>query len=356
MRNEPVCPQHGPHHASVDRDLFGVTKDGVPVERYTLHNARGMTVRIITYGATVTELLAADRHGQLADVVLGFDNLHQYETVNPYFGSTIGRVAFRTTNAEFTLDGRTYRLTRNAGPHHLHGGTRGLSHVVWQAEPLFNTDSPAVRFRCHSPDGDQGYPGNLDASVVFTLSDTCALHIDYLATTDQATPVNLTHHSYFNLAGAAAGDVLGHLLQLAADRHTPTDAALIPTGEIATVRNTPFDFQEKTEIGARIEAAGGYDLSYLRSADSDLVATLEDPVSGRRMEVTSTSPAIVLYTGNYLDGTLHGKESAVYRKHAAVCLETGHLPDSVHQPAFPSIIVRPGDTYRERCTYRFSVA
>ena len=340
-------------HASIETDVFGVIADGESVQRYTLCNGHGMTVRIIAYGATITELLVPDRHGELADVVLGFDNLRQYETERPYFGCTVGRVAFRTTNAQFTLHGRAYHLTRNAGPHHLHGGTRGLSHVVWQAEPISHTDSPAVRFQYRSPDGDQGYPGNLDVSVVYTLTAECALHIDYSATTDQATPVNLTHHGYFNLAGAAAGDVLGHVLQLAADRYTPTDAALIPTGDIVTVRDTPFDFREKTAIGARIEAAGGYDLSYLRSAHRDIVASLEDPVSGRHMEVITTSPAIVLYTGNNLDGTLRGKGHALYRKHAGVCLETGYLPDSVNQPAFPSIILRPGGTYRERCVYRF---
>lgn len=341
----------------IETDLFGVTADGEPAERYTLRGADGTTARIITYGATLTELLVPDRHGSLADVVLGFDNLHQYETESPYFGCTVGRVAFRTTNAEFTLDGRTYHLTRNAGPHHLHGGTRSLSHVVWQVEEISQRYPPSVTFHYRSPDGDQGYPGNLDVYVAYTLAETLKeeheLQIDYAATTDQATPVNLTHHSYFNLAGAAAGDVLDHQLRLAADRYTPTDTALIPTGAIVTVEGTPFDFQEETAIGARIQAAGGYDLSYLRSAQSDTAATLADPVSGRRMEVITTSPAIVLYTGNYLDGSLLGKGQASYQKHAGVCLETGYLPDSVHQPAFPSIILRPGQPYRERCVYRF---
>jgi len=345
-------------NAGIQQDVFGVTADGVSVERFTLRSAAGITVRIITYGATVTELLVPDRHGQAADVVLGFDNLRQYETESPYFGCTVGRVAFRTTNARFTLEGRTYHLSRNAGPHHLHGGTRGLSHVVWQAQPLADSAAPAVRFRYLSPDGDQGYPGNLNVSVTYTLAADDELCIDYQATTDQPTPVNLTHHSYFNLAGAASGSsILDHQLQLAADRYTPSDAALIPTGEIVPVTNTPFDFLKETVIGARLAETGGYDLSYLRSARrhtvASRVATLEDPASGRRMEVLTTSPAIVLYTGNYLDGTLQGKGGMHYQKHAGVCLETGYLPDSANQPTFPSIILRPGAAYRERCVYRF---
>jgi aldose 1-epimerase len=366
--------------AGIETDRFGVTASGAVIEQITLRNAAGMTARIMTYGATVTELLVPDRHGKFDDVVLGFDRLRQYETESPYFGCTVGRVAFRITDAEFTLDGRSYHLTRNAGRHHLHGGVQGLSQVVWRAEPLPHAQTPAVKFLYRSPDGDQGYPGNLELTVVYTLTPQQELRIDYTAATDQPTPVNLTHHSYFNLAGAAAGDIRGHHLQLAADRYTPTDAALIPTGEIVSVQGTPFDFTESTAIGTRMEESGGYDLSYLRSVGTGdrspwsrtpcgpsgqmkaapfsgelvPVATLEDPVSGRRMEVGTTAPAIILYTGNYLDGSLQGKGGVVYRKHAGLCLETGHLPDSVHQTNFPSIILRPGETYRETCTYRFS--
>ena len=325
----------------LESDLFGTTADGQPVHRYTLSPRGGLTVRIITYGATITQLLVPDRQGRLADVVLGFDDLRQYEVPGPYFGCTVGRVAFRTTNAQCTLDGRTYHLTRNAGPHHLHGGTRGLSHVVWEAEPFLNDGWPAVRLHYRSPDGDQGYPGNLNVTLTVTLTGDGELQLDYVATTDQPTPVNLTHHGYFNLAGAEAGDVLAHVLQLAADRYTPTDGAMIPTGEIASVRDTPFDFREPTPLGARLAAAGGYDLSYLLSAGSDVIASLTEPQSGRRMEVLTSSPAIVLYTGNGLDGTLLGKGGVAYGKHGGVCLETGYLPDAANQPAFPSIIVRP---------------
>jgi len=340
--------------ASVEIDRFGVTADGRAVDRFTLRNASGMIVRIIGYGATITELLVPDRAGRLADVVLGFDTLRPYEQESPYFGGTVGRVAFRITNAAFDLDGRRHELTRNAGAHHLHGGERGFSKVVWEAEPILG--AAAVRFRHRSPDGDQGYPGAVDAAVVYALTDDDELRIDYTATADRPTPINLTHHSYFNLAGAAAGDVLDHELCLDADRYSPTDATLTPTGAIRPVRGTPFDFQEPHRIGQRIAAAGGYDLAYLRRApgrELASVATLVEPGSGRRLEVLTTSPAVILYTGNYLDGTLTGKTGAVYRQHAGVCLETGHLPDSVNRPEFPSTILRPGATYRETCVYRF---
>lgn len=343
--------------AGIESERFGTTADGLPVDRFTLRNATGMTVKIMTYGATVTDLLVPDRGGQLADVVLGFDNLRQYETDSPYFGCTVGRVAFRITNAQFALDGRTYELTRNAGQHHLHGGVKGFSKVVWRAEPQPSSTAPAVTFRWRSPAGDQGYPGNVAATVVYTLTAQNELRIDYTATTDQATPLNLTHHSYFNLAGAGSGDVLGHTLQLDADRYTPTDAATIPTGEIVAVQGTPFDFTTAEKIGTRSARVGGYDLSYLRTvAGRELVrvATLDEPTSGRRLEVSTTSPAIILYTGNYLDGSFKGKAGAKYGKHAGVCLETGHLPDAVNRPTFPTIILQPGQTYRETCVYRFS--
>ncbi len=347
-----------------DKDRFGTTADGVPVDRYTLRNGRGMTVRLLTYGAAVNELLVPDREGRAADVVLGFDRLAPYEdpAQNPYFGATVGRVAFRITGGQFTLDGKPYRLTLNIPPHHLHGGTRGFSRVVWNAEPIAAADGPAVKFSLTSPDGDQGYPGTVKAEVVYTLTPNNELKIDYTATTDRPTPVNLTHHSYFNLAGAGSGDILGHTLQLAASCYTPLDEKKIPTGRVATVEASPFDFRQPMRIGERLkthpEVADGYDLSYpLDHVDGTLrkAATLSDPTSGRVMEVWTTQPAIVLYTGNYLDGTVRGKASAVYRKHAGVCLETAHLPDSVNQPSFPSTILRPGQTYRHTCVYRFSV-
>ncbi len=345
--------------ANIQKDVFGVTASGEPVERFTLANPTGMVVRLISFGATVTEWHVPGRNG-LADVVLGFDHLRQYESESPYFGATVGRVAFRITEARFRLFGKEYHLSANVPPHHLHGGLRGLSHVVWRAEPIPSPTAPGVRFMYHSPDGDQGYPGDLDVEVRYTLGEDQSLAIDYLAVADQPTPVNLTHHSYFNLAGHASGDVLGHVLQLECSRYTPLDARRIPTGQVASVAGTPYDFRKPTPLGARIAQvlpeAGGYDLSYLRDPPGNRlarVATLHEPRSGRTMEVLTTQPAVVLYTGNYLDGSLRGKGHAVYRRHAGVCIETAHLPDSVNQPNFPSIILGPGQRYQHRCVYRF---
>lgn len=351
----PTAPQ---------RQRFGVTAEGAPVDRFTLDSGRGMTVRLINYGAAVSELLFPDREGRAADIVLGFDQLAPYEdpAQNPFFGATVGRVAFRITNGRFTLDGKPYQLTLNIPPHHLHGGVRGFSRKVWDAEPLATPQGPAVRFRLASPDGDQGYPGAVKAEVLYTVTAGNELKIDYTATADRPTPINLAHHSYFNLAGADSGDVLGHALQLSAGSYTPLDAKMIPTGKVVPVAGTPFDFRRPMPIGDRLkthpEVAEGYDLSYpLDQADGTLrhAATLSEPTSGRVMEVWTTQPAIVLYTGNYLDGTVRGKGGTIYRKHAGICLETAHLPDSVNQPAFPSTILRPGQTYRHTCVYRFSV-
>ena len=345
----------------VEKDAFADTADGVPVERYTLRNDRGVMVRLITFGATVTELWTPDRYGKSADVVLGFDRLSQYETERRYFGCMVGRVAFRIANGEFDLDGKRYRLTLNDDRQHLHGGVTGFSHVVWQAEPLVNDGSPAVRFTHRSPDGDQGYPGTLDVAVVYTLTEQSELRIDCTAVTDRPTPINLTHHSYFNLTGVGAGNVLGHVLQLDADRWIAGDEPDLPTGDIVSVRNTPYNFTQQTPIGDHIQQAGGavkgYDLCYLLNrADGALnhAATLSEPLTGRTIEVYTTEPAVVLYSGNYLDGSLRGKGGTAYPKHAGVCLETGRPPDAVHHPNFPSTILRPGQTYRHTCVYGFS--
>lgn len=345
----------------IEKDVFGATADGGPVDRYTLSNHNGVKLSLITYGATVTELRVPDRRGRLDDVVLGFDNLRQYETESPYFGCIVGRVAFRITEGKFTLDGKSYQLTLNTGPHHLHGGVKGLSRVVWEAEPIDSGEQAAVRLTYLSPHGDQGYPGNLEVAVVYALNDRNEMTIDYSATTDQATPVNLSHHGYFNLAGAASGDVLRHVLQLDADRYSVTDEAIIPTGELALVQGTPFDFTQPTPINARIDQipgkAVGYDLAYLLARRDDSlahVATVHEPVTGRVMEIDTTAPAMIFYTGDYLDGSLRGKGGTVYPRHAGFCLEPGHLPDSVHHPEFPSVIFRPGETYRQTSVYRFS--
>lgn len=344
----------------IEKDVFGTTADGTQVDRYTLRNANGMAVRVITFGATVTELYAPDREGRLRDVVLGFDNLRQYETQSPYFGAIVGRVAFRITKGQFELDGKSYQLTLNSGPHHLHGGVKGLAWCVWEATPVDRVGAQAVKLTLLSPDGDQGYPGNLEVAVVYSLNERNELRIDYAATTDRPTPVNLTHHSYFNLAGAGSGDVLDHVLWLDADRYSVTDAAVIPTGELAPVQGTRFDFTRPTAFGARMDRAAaspGYDLAYVvRGHDGSLrhVATVREPTTGRVLEVDTTAPAVVLYTGEYLDGTLQGKGGAVYPRHGGFCVEPGHLPDSVHHPNFPSVVLRPGETYRQTSPYRFS--
>lgn len=347
---------------AIEKDRFGVTADGLAVDRYTLRNARGTTVRLITFGATVTEMWVPDRHGDRADVVLGFDDLALYEKSRTYFGCTVGRVAFRIDEGRFTLGGRPYQLTINAAPHHLHGGTQGLSKIVWQAEPVDSPAGPAVRFTCRSPDGDQGYPGALDVAVVYTLTADDELRIEYRATSDQDTPVSLTHHGYFNLAGAGKGDVLGHVLTLAAAGRAVSDERGMPTGVIAPVAGTAFDFRTPKAIAHDMrpgtETAAGFDTAFVverRGEGLVPVARLAEPGSGRVLEVLSTEPAVVLYTGNYLDGTLLGKGGVPYRRHAGLCLETAHLPNSVNRPEFPSIILRPGKTYTQTCVYRFMV-
>lgn len=339
----------------IEKDVFGTTADGVTVDRYSLWSRSGAVARIITYGATVTELHLPDRNGRLDDVVLGFDNLRQYETESPYFGCVAGRVAFRIAEGRFELDGQSYQLTLNNGRHHLHGGTRGFSKVVWSAEPVERAAGPALKLSYSSPDGDQGYPGNLKASALFTLTHDGELDIEFTATSDRPTPVNLTHHGYFNLAGSVSGNVLGHELEVAARRYPRLDDDLTPTGEILPVKGTPLDFTTPTVVGARCE--GNYDLAYQLDEPRDTparVATLYDPATGRVMEVHTTAGALIVYSGVYLDGTLRGKGGAIYAKNAGICLETGHLPDAVNRPEFASPIIRPGQTYRHRCVYRFS--
>ncbi|NLX95336.1 MAG: galactose mutarotase [Rhodopirellula sp.] len=345
------------YRTPIEKQPFGFTADGSSVDRYTLRNNNGPSVSLVNFGATVTELHLPDRKGDFDDVVLGFDNLAQYETQSPYFGSTVGRVAFRIPGGRFDLDGRTYQLELNRAPHHLHGGTKGLSWVVWQAEPLDTPDGPAVRCTYHSPDGDQGYPGNLDVAVVHTLTNRNELKIDYTATTDRATPVNLTHHGYFNLAGAGCGDVLDHVVWIDADHYTPTDDSLTPTGEIAPVADTVFDLTKPVRIGQRQAQTGGFDLAYLHNhtgGSLELVARVEEPSSGRVLEVLSTAPAVIFYTGKWMPERMEGKRGRIYEKFGGLCVETGHLPDSVHHENFPSMILRPGQIYRQTCVYRFS--
>jgi aldose 1-epimerase len=341
--------------ANVNKSNFGKLPDGTAVELYTLTNAHGLLAKISTYGTIITELHVPDRGGKLGDIVLGFDNLAQYLKGHPYFGCTVGRVANRIAKGKFTLDGKTYTLAVNNGPNHLHGGLKGFDKVVWKAEPQVGA---AVKFTYTSADGEEGYPGKLAVTVVMTLTDANELRIDYTATTDKATPVNLTNHSYFSLAGT--GDVLAHELMLAADEYTPTDTTLIPTGEIKAVKGTPVDFTSPKAIGARITEVGneekGYDHNFvIRGGGKSLTlaARVYEPRTGRVMEVHTTEPGVQLYSANYLDGSLIGKNGVVYGRHTAFCLETQHYPDSVNQPKFPSTILRPGQTYKQTTVHKF---
>jgi aldose 1-epimerase len=323
--------------------------DGRAVEVFTLANARGLEVRIITYGGIIVSLQAPDRHGRRDDVVLGYDTLDGYLTSSRYVGAIVGRYANRIAQGRFRLDGRTYQLARNNGPHHLHGGTRGFDKVLWEAGPFQNARGAGVLLTHTSPDGDEGYPGSLSIRVTYTLTDANELIADFAATTDRPTPVNLTQHSYFNLAGRGAGDVLRHELMIDADRFTPVDATLIPTGVLAPVAGTPFDFRQPTAIGARIDqpdaqlAIGkGYDHNFVlnrqgSAAELRHAARVVEPVSGRTLEVLTTEPGLQLYTGD----------------RRAFCLETQHFPDSPNQPEFPSTILRPGGEYRSRTVFVF---
>lgn len=347
----------------VAREPFGTMPDGRVVERFRLSNAGGMHVDAISYGGIITSIAVPDRNGAMGDVVLGFDDLDGYLGEHPFFGAIIGRYGNRIANGAFTLDGRTYTLARNNGPNHLHGGVKGFDKVLWRAEPVAGQN--AVAFTYTSPDGEEGYPGRLDVRVTYTLTDKNELIVEYHATTDKPTPVNLTQHSYFNLAGHASGDILGHQLMITADRYTPVNDTLIPTGELAAVEGTPFDFRKPTAIGDRINDAHpqiknglGYDHNWVlngTAGDLRLAARVVEPTSGRTLEVATTEPGIQFYSGNFLDGSITGKGGAKYAHRTGFCLETQHFPDSPNQPAFPSTILRPGQEYRTRTVFTFGV-
>jgi len=337
---------------------WGMTPEGQPVELYNLTNAKGSEARIMTYGGVVVSLKVPDRSGALGDVVAGFDNLEGYLTPPPYFGALIGRYGNRIGGGQFSLGGMVYHLAKNDGANHLHGGVRGFDKRLWSAKPL----SPqSLELSYLSKDGEEGYPGNLSATVTYTLTDAQELRIEYLATTDKETVVNLTNHSYFNLAGE--GDILAHQVMIHADRFTPVDKGLIPTGELKSVAGTPFDFQMAKAIGERIEQKDeqlmfghGYDHNWVLNRTGsglETAAKVTDPKSGRVMEVLTTEPGLQFYTGNFLDGTLKRK-GRVYTRRSAFCMETQHFPDSPNKPAFPSTVLKPGDTYRTTTIYRFS--
>jgi len=354
--------------ATVTEQPFGATPDGDNVRLFTLTNANGIEVRVITYGAIIVSLKVPDRNGVPGDVVLGFDDLNGYLGASPYFGALVGRYGNRIGGARFELGGTSYTLAANNGTNHLHGGVRGFDKVVWDARARDDGNGAGVVFRRTSPAGEEGYPGALSVQVAYTLTNANELIFDYLATTDAPTPVNLTQHSYFNLAGDGSGDVLGHLLTLNADRYTPVDAGLIPTGELASVEGTPFDFRTPHTIGERIGAddeqirlGGGYDHNFVLNREGVgpdelvLAARVEEPTTGRFLEVHTTEPGLQFYSGNFLDGTLAGKGGVVYRQRYGFCLETQHFPDSPNKPDFPSTILRPGEEYRSRTVLTFGV-
>lgn len=342
---------------SIQTSSFGKTRSGQEVLLFTLTNAKGAVVKLTTWGARIVELHMPDRTGKLANLVLGFDRVEGYfNPAEPYFGCTVGRVANRIAGAKFTLDGTTYSLPANNGANTLHGGTEGWDKRVWTAVATETPEGPSVTFTLTSPDGDQGFPGSVQAKTIYTLTHNNELKQQFIATTDKATLVNMTNHSYFNLRGAGNGNVLGHELILAADRFTPVNDQLIPTGQRVTVHGTPLDFTTPQLIGTNIVAAGGYDHNFdLRNEDGSMVraAHVREPESGRVMEVLTTQPGIQLYTANFLDGSLKGNGGA-YLAHSAFCLEPQHFPDAIHQPAFQSPTLRPGQTYNHAVIYRFS--
>jgi aldose 1-epimerase len=348
----------------ISSTAYGTTPEGEAVEAYTFSNANGVEVQAISLGGIITSLRVPDRTGALGNVVLGLGSLDAYLAGHPYFGAIIGRYGNRIEEGTFTLDGTEYALAVNNDPNHLHGGVKGFDKVIWAAEPFEREGASGVVFTYTSPGGEENYPGTLDVQVTYTLTDDNELIFDYEATTDAATPVNLTQHSYFNLAGDGRGDILSHELMLNADRFTPITETLIPTGELRPVEGTPFDFTEPTAIGARIDQDDeqlrfglGYDHNFVLNREGEglqLAARVRENTSGRVMEVYTTEPGIQFYSGNFLDGTLANRVGGTYDYRTGFCLETQHFPDSPNQPGFPSTILRPGETYTTRTSYVFS--
>jgi len=357
-----LLAQSAKHNSGVQQQPFG-TQGGRPVTLYTLTNAHGVEIRAMNYGGIVLSIRIPDRKGQVGDVVLGHETLEGYIPNPPYFGAIVGRYANRIANGTFTLDGKTYTLPKNDGPNTLHGGIdKTFNKVVWDGEPL--KGKTGVAFSYVSKDGEEGFPGNLKVKVTYTLTDSNELVIDYEATTDKATPINVSQHSYFNLAGEGTSDILNHEIMINADRFTPVDKNLIPTGELRPVKGTPFDFTTSTKIGARIDdnyeqlvLGHGYDHNWVLDRKGDglsLAARVYEPTSGRVLEVSTTQPGVQFYTGNFLDGTITGKQGHVYKHRYGFCLETQHFPDSPNHPDFPTTILKPGETFRSSTVFKFS--
>lgn len=346
------------------REAFGTLPTGEDVDVITVANRNGIIVRVATYGGIVVSLHAPDRTGHADDIVLGYDEVGGYVRDSPYFGAIVGRYGNRIAGGRFTLDGETYALAINNGPNHLHGGLRGFDKAVWRATPFMRDDASGVVLTHTSPHGDEGYPGTLDVHVTYTLNDRNELSVGYRASTDRPTVVNLTQHSYFNLAGMQRDDVLDHELTLYASRYVPVDDTLIPIGTLATVADTPFDFRTPMRIGARIDApdaqiarGGGYDHTFVIDSGGDVllkrVAHVREPLTGRTLEVDTTEPGVQLYTGNFLDGSITGKSGRRYGRRSGFCLETQHFPNSPNEPRFPTTTLRPGTEYRSLTIFRF---
>ncbi len=350
----------------LNKQPFGKTSDGTEVYLYTLHNKSGMQVKITNFGGRITSVMVPDKNHNFNDVVLGFDSLDGY-TAKPastaYFGALIGRYGNRLANGTFTLDGKTYHVPTNDGPNSLHGGKQGFDSKVWDAKEISGADGPALELHYLSPDGEEGFPGNLNVTVRYSLDNKNGLHIDYSATTDKDTVLNLTNHSYFNLEGAGSETILNQSIMIGADRYTPVNSTLIPTGKIDPVAGTPLDFRKPMVIGSRInddfeqlKLGHGYDHNFVLNHPGDLsavAARVTDPKSGRVLEVHTTQPGVQFYTGNFLNGQVHGI-GGVYRFRSALCLETQHFPDSPNHPNFPTTVLHPGDTFRSTTIYRFS--
>jgi aldose 1-epimerase len=355
-----------PHkkEARIDKRAFGKLPDGRTVDIYTLKNSKGLEVEITNYGGAVVAIRTRDRRGRMGDIALGYDEPSGYVADTSYFGALIGRYGNRIARGVFKLNGIEYQLARNNDPNHLHGGVVGFNKVVWQASEVTRKDGVGLELTYLSKDNEEGYPGNLNVTATYVLTNANELRIEYSATTDKDTVVNLTHHSYFNLAGAGAGDVLSHVLKINADRFTPVDATLIPTGELKAVKGTPFDFNAPTAIGSRINQTdeqlvrgNGYDHNFVLSKmgrELSLAANVYEPKSGRILEMWTTEPAVQFYTGNFLNG-VKGKAGRVYNRRGGFCLEAQHFPDSPNQPAFPSTVLKPGERYTQTTVYKFTV-
>ncbi|MGR2707675.1 galactose mutarotase [Pseudomonas sp. ArH3a] len=353
---------------SSEHKPFGKTNDGTAVEQYILRNSHGMQATVITYGGVLQSLKVPDKNGKVDDVVLGFDDVQGYQGGTAFFGATIGRFGNRLAGGAFELDGKRYQVPLNDGPNSLHGGAQGFDKHVWQAEPVKGKDSVGVKLSYLSKDGEMGFPGNLKTEVTYSLNDNNELHIDYKATTDKPTVLNLTNHSYFNLAGAGNGDILKQVATLHASHYTPVNATLIPTGELAPVKGTPMDFLTPTPIGQRIKdehpqlkfaepKQGGFDFNWALDTQGNikqLAAEVHDPASGRRLQLYTTEPGVQFYTSNFLDGTVKGKAGKAYAHWSAFTLETQHFPDAPNQPTFASTRLNPGQTYSQNTVFKFS--